>query len=253
MNRFASFIIALIIIALPGAPLSARGFIDYGPADKFIDIEFHGFVGGSMITENYLSCFPELSQMNTAPGVASGAGATAVCALRDWIGIGTGIDICFNNYRIDMAASSADLSSVSNIFLRNSASYLRFPVFIRFAFNVAPTVRWRVDGGIYYAYGVGGHQKQDIYNAQVNSLGQLVSASISDRYGYFNNRNSFIHSIHRSDIGLHAATSLLFRHFSVGATLDLGLKNVAFIYDNRGIVTPNVHNFTYGVVLGYTL
>lgn len=253
MKRLASLILSLLAAAFIVVPVNAGDFIDYGPARNFLDLEFHGFVGGTMVTENYLSCFPELSQMNTAPGASTGIGATAVFGFRDWLGLGTSVDFAFNNFRTDMAAASADLSSVSNIFLRSSATYLRFPVFIRFAFNIASNVRWRVDGGLYYAYGIGGSQRQDIYNAQVNQLGQLISASISDRYDYFDNRNTFIHSNHRSDIGIHVATSLLFNHFSIGANLDLGLKNIAFIYDNRGLVTPNVHNFTYSVSVGYTL
>lgn len=245
--------ISIISIIAALSQAHAQHFVDYGPAKRFIDLEAHAIVAGSMITENYLSCFPEISQMNTSPGTAIGAGVSAVFGLRDWIGLGTEIDFIHNRYRVDMAVTSEDVSSVSNIFLRNSANYINIPIYIQFRFNVSPKVRWCVDGGIYYAYGLSGSQRQDIYNAQVNSLGQLVSSVDSHKYDYFGDPSTFIHSYRRSDLGLHIATSLQFRKFSIGGRLNVGFKNIAYIPGNRGIVIPNVHNLSYSLVIGYRL
>lgn len=243
-------LLALLAVALPSR---AQSFVDYGPAPEFLDIEVRAHIGNSMITENYLGCFPSISQMNTSPGSSLGIGASAVFGLRDWIGIGTAINLLHNRYRIDMAVSADEVSSISNIFLRNSATYFEFPVFMQFRFNVARNVRWRVEPGLYYAYGIGGSQRQDIYNAQVNSLGQLVSTVLSAKPGYFSDTSSFINSFRRSDIGLHLATSLQLRRVSVGFQLNVGFKNIAYIPGGRGIVTPNIHNLWYALTVGYTL
>ncbi|MDE7236322.1 MAG: PorT family protein [Paramuribaculum sp.] len=247
---FAAVLMLTLVFILPAR---AQSFIDYGPARGFLELEVHALAGGSTITENYLGCFPEMTQMNSSPGTMLGAGVTAVFGIRDWIGLGTEFNLRFNRYRIDMAVSGGDATSISNIFLRNNATYFQIPVYMQFRFNVSENVRWRVDAGLYYAYGIGGKQQQDIYNAQVNSLGQLVSTKISTKPGYFDDNSTFIHSYRRSDIGLHLATSLLFNRFSVGAQFNIGFKNIAYIADGRGIITPNVHNLGYVVSIGYAL
>lgn len=248
-----SIIVTCALIAASACPAAARGFVDYGPAPKFLDLEVHAIAGSSMITENYVGCFPEISQMNTSPGSQLGIGAAAVFGVRDWLGFGTEVNILRNHYRIDMAVTAEDVSSISNIFLRNSSTYLQIPVYMQFRFNIAPNVRWRVDAGLFYAYGTGGKQKQDIYNAQVNSLGQLVSTVLSTKHDYFGNGSTFINSFRRSDIGLHLATSIRFHRLSVGGRLNVGFKNIAYIPDGRGIVTPNIHNLSYSFTLGYQL
>ncbi|MCM1027998.1 MAG: PorT family protein [Pseudoflavonifractor sp.] len=244
---------SFFILVSTAIPASAKNFIDYGPAPSFLDLDIHALFGGAMITENYLGSFPEITQMNTSPGSTWGAGAKAVFGIRDWVGLGTGIDLVFNHYRVDMAVAASDVSSVSNIFLRNSSTYIRIPVFLQVRFNVSSNVRWVIDGGMYYAYGIGGSQSQDIYNAQVNSLGQLVSTVISAKNDYFSDDKTFIHSNRRSDIGLHLASGLRFSRLSIGAGLDFGLKNIAYIPHGRGIVTPNIHNFCYYLSVGYAL
>lgn len=250
---FTRRLILAVALTLVSLSVSARSFIDYGPAPSFLDLEVRGAFGGAMVTENYMGCFPEISQMNTAPGASWSLGIAGVFGIRDWLGLGTQFDLRRNHYRTDLAVSAGDGSSVSNIFLRNSAAYVRIPVYMQFRFNVAANVRWRVDAGLYYAYGISGSQRQDIYNAQVNPLGQLVSTVITSKPGYFGDGSTFIHSFRRSDVGLHLATSLLFGRVAVGGELNLGFKNIAYIPGGRGIVTPNVHNFAYALTLGYRL
>lgn len=251
MRCFAAIAVAVAPVIVP-ADAGAKGFVDYGRAASFLTVEVKGSFGGAMVTENYMGSFSEISQMNTAPGTNWCVGVAGVFGLRDWLGLGTEINFQRRSYRVDMAVEGADGASVSNIFLRNTPVYVSVPVYMQFRFNVARNVRWRVDAGLYYAYGIGGKQRQDIYNAQVNSLGQLVSTNISTQPGYFS-KDTFIHSFRRSDIGLHLATSMAFRRVAVGCYMDLGFKNLAYIPAGRGIVTPNVHNFTYGVTVSYRL
>lgn len=250
LRHILSFLSATLLTCISS---HAQRFVDYGPATNFIDIEVHALAGNSMITENYMGCFPTISQMNTSPGASLGIGASAVFGLRNWLGVGTELNLTRNHYRVDVAVASADATSMSNVFLRNAMTYVDIPVYMQFRFNVAPRVRWRVNAGLYYAYGMGGSQQQDMYNAQVNQLGQLVSTAISAKPGYFGNSSTFIHAIRRSDIGVHLATNIEFGRVAIGGRIGLGLKNVAYIPDGRGIVTPNIHNINYAVTLGYRL
>ena len=90
--------------------------------------------------------------------------------------------------------------------------------------------------------------------SQVNSLGQLVNKRFTDKVKYYNSSETFINTFGRGDIGVHVATALKFgKHLSLGVKMDFGLKNVAHIEGNAGIVCPNVHNFGYTFTIGYTL
>ncbi len=245
----------LIIAAMVFPTLSsAREFIDFGPAPDFIDVEARVMGGGSVITENYMGCFPEITEMNTSAGLTAGAGLSAVFGIRDWLGIGTELNLLSQRYRADMAVSNEEATSVSNIFLRNNTLVANIPVYLQFRFNIVDGVRWTVDAGLFYSYGLHGRQNQSIYSSQVNSLGQLVNNHITDKVHYYNSVSTFINSYRRADIGIHLGTSLRFsKRLSVGARLDFGLKNVAHIVGNSGIICPNIHNFGYSFSIGYRL
>lgn len=233
--------------------VSKKKFVDHGPAPKFIEPQIHVWYGGSMVTENYVSCFSEISQMNSNPGSNIGLGGVAVFGISDFIGLGTELNVTLSKYRTDFAVSNNTVTSVSNIFLRNRAWYINVPVYVQFRFNVDSRVRWNIDAGMYYSYGFSGSQSQSIYSAQINDLGQLISVKINSKPSYFNNSDTFINSYRRGDIGLHVATALTFSgKYSVGARLNFGFKNISYIMNNAWIVNPNIHNFNFAVVLGRT-
>lgn len=233
--------------------VSKKKFVDHGPAPRFIEPQIHIWYGGSLVTENYMSCFNEISQMNSNPGSNIGLGGVAVFGISDFVGLGTELNVTLSKYRTDFAVSNNTVTSVSNIFLRNRAWYFNIPVYVQFRFNVDTRVRWNIDAGMYYSYGFSGSQSQSIYSAQINDLSQLVSVKINSKPNYFNNSDTFINSYHRGDIGLHLATALTFsRKYSVGARMNLGFKNISYIMNNAWIDNPNIHNFNFAVVLGRT-
>lgn len=233
---------------------SAQKFVDHGPAGSLIETSVYFQAGSSLITENYMGCYPEIRELNTSPGTSLGVGLTGVLGLRDWLGVGTEIGLTTVSYRTDMAVSNDESTSESLIFLRNNACYLTVPVFMQFRFNIAGGVRWTVDSGLYYNYGVGGKQKQSIYHTQINSLGQLIPTRIVTEPRYFNSSGTFIHANYRGDIGLHLASGLTFRHrLSLGVRFQLGFKDIAYIPGGSISSSPNVHNVSYHFRLGYTL
>lgn len=254
MSRFFRLVLLMLgAVSLP-CNINARGFVDFGPAPEFIEVSVHAMGGGSLITENYMGCFKEITEMNTSGGFTFGAGASAVFGVKNWLGIGTELNLLSQRYRTDMAVSNEDATTVSNIFLRNSTVVANIPVYLQFRFNIMPDVRWIVDAGLYYSYGLRGSQGQSIYMSQVNSLGQLVNKHLTDKVKYYNSPQTFINTFGRGDIGLHMGTSLKFkRRLSLGVRMDFGLKNTAHIEGNAGIVCPNVHNFGYTFAIGYTL
>ncbi|MBO4943694.1 MAG: outer membrane beta-barrel protein [Muribaculaceae bacterium] len=254
MFRRLNILLASVILSAFAAGIEARSFVDFSRADHFLDIDVHAIGGGHVVTENYLGCFSEISEMNTSAGPSIGMGVSVVFGLHDWFGVGTQLNLMFSRFRSNMAVTNETITSVSNIFLRNQTTTFNIPVFVQFRFNAASNVRWKIDTGMYYSYGIDGRQKQSIYTSQVNSLGQLVNNRISDKVPFYNSSETFINSYHRADIGLHIGTSLEFsRRFSIGGIVQFGLKNVACIPGNVGIKCPNIHNLTYCLTIGYNL
>lgn len=239
---------ALMLLSCHGNAL-AHGFVSFTPAKQFVEVDIHLLGGGSGLTQNYASCFHEIREINNSMGGSYGIGAGAVFGLNTFLGLGTEFNLLVNRCRMDMAVSNDDATSVSNVFLRNRYCYANVPVFMSFRFHVFGPVRWNVDAGLFYQYGLSGSQSQTIFNSVINDLGQLVPRVVKSKPDYFNSKNTFIHAFRRSDIGLHLSTALQFgSHFAVGARLQLGFKNVA---RTDGIVCPRIHNYNFNALVAY--
>lgn len=249
--RKATVAVVLALMAAVSCPerACAQQFVSFAPARQFLEVDVHLLGGGSGVTQNYASCFPEIREINNSMGGSYGVGAGAVFGLNTFFGLGTELNILLNHGRTDMGVSNDDATSVSNVFLRNRYCYANIPVFMSFRFHVLGPIRWNVDAGLFYQYGLSGSQDQTIFNSVINDLGQLVPRVVKSKPDYFNSKDTFIHSYRRSDIGLHLSTALQFgRHFAIGARLQFGFKNVA---RTDGIVCPRIHNYDFHALAAY--
>lgn len=207
-------------------------------------------MGGVTVTQNFRSCFPQISEMAITTGVSTGLGATAHTAFTNFISLGMEANFLINNYRMNMAVADDDATSITDVFVRNHFYTLNFPVYITLNFNLGGDVRWNVDAGGYYSYGVSGTSKSTLYSAQVNPLGQLITTFTSTKADYFNSDKTFISSFYKGDYGLHIGTGLTFRRrVNVGMRMQIGFKNVAHTFD--AVERPNVHNFNFFGTLGW--
>lgn len=237
------------IATAPGA--AAARFFDPGPARHFLELEVHATVGTSTVIQNYDAKFAAITEFQMSPGFAAGAGAKVTFGLRDWLGLATELNATLNNSSASMAIAGDGATPASTLFLHNHYYVLKVPVYLSLRFNVSDNVRWNVEGGIYYALGLGGSQKQSIYSSYINDLGQLVNIHANLKTGYYNDPDAFINSSYRSDWGVHIGTSFdLGRHATVGFRTQIGVKNIANISD-AGITRPSVHNVTAMGCLGW--
>ncbi|MCH5245366.1 MAG: outer membrane beta-barrel protein [Muribaculaceae bacterium] len=245
--------IALLIVAAASAVVAYSAetlpLINRSQAGRFVTFGVHAGVGNSFVTENYESVFPSITDLSMNAGWAFMAGATVEFAIRDYLSVGTELNVLANNHSADMIIHAAESPTVSNVFLKNHYYSLNIPVYASLKMNLASTVRWNVDAGLYYSRGLGGSQRQTVYNATINHLGQQILSSYTIKTGYFGDRDAFINSARRSDVGLHLATGFTFHsHYSIGVRTQIGFKNVAY---TEGITNPNVHNFSFLATLGY--
>jgi hypothetical protein len=248
-------IILTIITTILLAPLSMRAespaFIDYGRASNFIDIDAHLMFGGSYVTNNYSSCYKEVSDINSTMGFAYGIGATVKFNFSNFIGLGTQFNYLLNKNKMDLVVTQQGAPNVSNVFIRNSYRYVDIPIYLSFTFNLASQVKWNADGGLYLAFGTGGKQKTTIYNAKVNDLGQLLTTTQHLKAGYFDDDKAFINSYEKFDMGLHLGTGLTFyNRISLNVFTHIGCRNAA---NSSGLVKPSAHNFNVFCSVGYFL
>lgn len=221
--------------------------VDAVQSKNFLNIEVHALIGGSYMTDNYPSCYPEISDLNTTLGPAAGIGVGAQFNLTRTIGLGTELNFTRNSFKMDMAVVGPQ--SVSNVFQRNTYYKLDIPVYIRLNFDLACDVVWNVDGGLYYIYGLEGKQRSNIYDTRSNDLGQLMLSMTPIRADFYNDTDAFINSYDRGDIGLHLASGLTFReHFCIGIQAHIGFSNVAH---STGLVKPDMHTMDFRATVGW--
>lgn len=226
------------------------GVMCAGAEDRFVSLNVHLMGGGDYVTNNYQKCFPEVSDCNSSMGLALGIGAEGTLRVGKRWKIGTGLNLVRNARRMDMAVLGADRRTASNVFQRNRYYALDIPVFMRWEASIATGVRWNVDCGLYYGYGTGGNQKNTIYDAKINELGQLITSQTTTDAGYYDDDNAFINSYKRADIGLHLATGLTFKgHLTVGLRTHWGWKDVS---RSTGIVNPSAHNVDVMALVGWS-
>lgn len=250
MKKILTTLLCALMAAAIAAPAADLPFVNHGRAPRFIDFEAHGLIGASTVTHNYQSCFPQISQMALTSGMAGGLGAGARTWFSDFIALGMEFNFLVNHYNNNLAVADDDATSITNVFVRNRFYTLNFPVYVTFNFNVSPNIRWTIDAGGYYAYGLTGRSRTTFYSAQVNPVGQLITTVTGHRTDFYNSPETFIVSSYRGDAGLHIATGLTFRRLiSIGLRMEMGVKNIAHAYN--AVRTPNVHNFSALATLGW--
>lgn len=221
-----------------------------GEEKSFLSINAHLLAGASYVTNNYMGTFHEIGDLNKSMGLAAGAGVGAMFDLSRRWGLGTELNVLMKSFRMDLAVTGEGKPSVSNVFQRNRAWELDIPVYMRWRHRVADRVEWNVDMGAYFSYGLGGSQKNTIYDAKTNELGQLMTTRTELDADYYNDSDAFINSYKRADMGLHVGLGLTFAgHLTVGVRSHIGFKNVAL---STGLRSPSCHNMDILAMLGWT-
>ena len=249
MRKLIAAISAVVALLLPAGAQSQ--LISYGKPDKFLEMQAHLLMGGSYVTENYKSCFKEISDVNNSMGFAWGLGFRAKFNITSFVGIGTELNYLHNTGKLDMAVTKEGDPNVSNVFIKNNFRTFNVPIFASFTFNLAPSVKWTADGGLFMSFGIGGKQKRTEYNAKVNEVGQLVTNISHYKTDYYKSDRGFLNSYRDFDMGLHLGTGLTFMNkVALGVRCQLGFRNVA-MGTSTAKVTPNSHNVNIFATAGY--
>lgn len=244
--RHFHFSIRKLLLALPVILATLSASAQQLP---LFNLYAQAMMGGSYLTENYRKCFSEISDLNSVMGPAGGVGIGARFNIRRFLGLGTEINLTRNSEKMDMAVVGGDGRSVSNVFQRNTYWRIDIPVYMSYIARLGEKVEWNADLGLYYAYGTGGSQKNNIYHTRANELGQLMMSMTSYDTGFYGDHLAFINYYRRGDIGLHIATGLtFFRRLRIGLRSHIGFSNAARC---EGIVRPTSHTMDIMAMAGW--
>ena len=249
MKHIITRILAGATIAMSPMAVGATDFFDTSRSSRIIEGEVHATIGASWFTQNYGDNIPQMQSLNMTPGAMVGLGARVQLAIHDFFAIGTSLNVNMHNNSLTAIVTSHEPDNTAGFTVDNRYYYVNIPVYASIRFNIADNVRWNVDGGLYYAYGIGGRSKSNIYITYQNELGQFITEHFYDRDSYFSESAPLLHDIHRSDYGLHVATGLKFyNHYCINFVAQYGLKNVA---EKKNTTDMSVHNLNVSVALGY--
>jgi len=142
-------------------------------------------------------------------GTGFDAGVVADIAFRDFIAIQPGIFYESRSSSYTYIWSHAD--AVRDVVVGHTLNYaFQIPVLASVRFNLSDNVRWSVDFGPTFSFGIGKHDEGRYFLPQEYNFSE----------GYYKNRNRF-------EVGLKIGTGLNVRdHYYVGIHYIAGLRDV---------------------------
>lgn len=225
--------------------------MDTSRPDRFINIGVHVGDGLSTVRQNYATQIGSVASFTLTPGNVFDLGATAILNVRDFFGIGTGLDFTVSNYdyNLTMIDAGEQNGTLNTLYSDNRFYSLDIPLYLRFAFNLGTRVRWTWELGSYINLGLGGHTDVSTYRSSTNALGQSQVTNSKFHNKYFNDDNGIINRIATTDTGLHLATGLVYkRHFTLNAVLHVGFRDLA---RNFGVYKTELYNLNLIFKAGY--
>lgn len=244
--------IAAAVMALTAAaetPTNGVPFFDTGRPDHLIELDVHVGDGMSLVSQNYASAIPSVSDFVLTPANRVMVGARAILPIRNFLAVGTAIDLAVNNYYWSMTLLERSQGTLSTLYSRNRYTTIEVPVYLQWSFNLGDKVKWRTKTGMYISFGVGGHTNIDETTSSTNALGQSQVTETAYRDNYFNDKDPVINTFRSTDMGVYLATGLLVcDHWVVDASLNAGVTQLA---RNFGVLDISGRTLNFAISLGY--
>ncbi|MBE6318324.1 MAG: PorT family protein [Bacteroidales bacterium] len=242
-------IICLMLMSVFVGVSQNHKFMNLDTASRFIECDVHALVGVSVFAQDYQKHVPMMSEVSSSPGCGWGIGATVRFALKDYLAIGTQLDVLALNNKYSMIMVDPNNHSQISAIVTNQSYCISIPVFASLRFNIDENVKWNIDLGCYYNFGIGGTQKGDTYTTFKNNIGQVVTEYKHYKWDYYNEKHPLIHGIDDIDFGFIIGTGILvYNHYKVGVEARICTKNAT---TDEGTIRPNVKSHLLAMKIGY--
>lgn len=252
MKRY--LISSILTVAAICVSAADRPLFDTSRPEGFgIQTGLHYTIGSASVMENYIDNIGGMAAMNVSPGVGTGVGATAEFVIREFLSIGTQLDLMLGNHRYAMAMLNPEVDMQTTLMVRNHYYWVDVPVYASLRLNLADETRLHVELGAYFGFGLGGHQKASIFNTYKNGMGQMIVSVSEEKWDYYGSADDgkmvLLNKVKRMDVGAHIGLGLVVReHYTIGAALHLGLRNLAV---PTPVFDPNYRTIQSQFKLGY--
>lgn len=217
MNAIKTILAAALLIV--GANTSyAQNFFDTSAPDKLMTLGVR--IGVNTSNQTSPSDNKELNLDSWGTGFT--AGAVVDINFRDFFAIQPGafFESRSHNYSyLTESMSASGLSLTQHRYGHTRSTWLKIPLMASFRFNPAPSLRWAIEAGPVFGFGLGGHDKVNIALPEAEPM--HFKTTYFDTYKKWSFALKFGTTLRYADhylLGIHyeAGTSQVYKHIKGG-------------------------------------
>ncbi|MDD2961010.1 MAG: porin family protein [Muribaculaceae bacterium] len=252
MNKstFKHIIVALFLFATCFNQLTASEFMDSSPASKPIGLGIRLGITSSSVGMNTKDIYPDLKKGITEWGAGFEVGAVVNLNIKNFFTLQPGFFFQNKSYNSTLINMNSANQKLENALGHSRFYYFQIPVLCSFRFNITNELKWNVDFGPYFAFGIGGDTKYESFSTEINN-GNAIIESRDYKYDYFGDSNSYNVRMKSFDWGFKIGTGLTFlQHYSLSVYYNIGCKNVANNHQSF-LKDPSAKNKQWSFTLGY--
>lgn len=159
------------------------------------------------------------------------AGAVVDLNIRDFFSVRPGFFFENRSYDYTTVSHNPDMRALAVNFGRTHRNSFSVPVLASFHFNISNAVRWNVEAGPYFSFGLGSGKDK------VKSVAVSAPEAAAGNYAYIDGKRDYYGDgewQHRKfDCGFQIGTGVeIKRHYVVNLSYQRGLRNVSASHDN---------------------
>lgn len=222
-------IILSVILALASASAFATDLVDKSASSSLLTFGVRAGWNSSGQSVS-LDDVPGKTNFNWGSGFV--LGAVADLNVRNFFSIQPGIFYENRSFDYSVIDNRPSQQMLHTIYGHTRFNLISIPVLASFKFNVSNTVKWFVEAGPYFAFGLGGDDEVEDISVNVSSSmddgvsNYIYNPYTRDYYGNDPDESDWQHETFHW--GLKAGTGLkMFKHFVVGIHYQFGFNNIS--------------------------
>lgn len=246
---FKSMAFASLILFLGCVSASAADFFNTSTAPKPLSIGVRFGITSSTQGINLNKLYSDTKKGYTEWGTGFEAGAVVNLNIRDYLTLQPGF--FFQNRSYDYTIISANMSTgtLADRFGHTRSYYFQIPVLASFRFNLSDDVRWHIDLGPYFAFGLGGKNKMETFATVVGD--PVIVENKQYERDFFTDSDGNMIGMKTYDWGIKWGTAFTFKnHYYFGIHYSMGFRNLANNHANF-LKDPSAKNKSWTFTLGY--
>ena len=216
-------------MALASTSAFAADLVDKSASSSLLDF---GVRAGWNTSGQSVSLDDVPGKVNFDLGSGFTIGAVADLNVRNFFSIQPGVFYENRSFDYSIIDNRPSQQTIHSIYGHTRFNLISIPVLASFKFNISNTVKWFVEAGPYFAFGMGGDDDVEEISASVASsttggTSQYIYKPYTrDYYGNDLDQSEWQHE--KFHWGLKAGTGLkMFKHFVVGIHYQFGFNNIS--------------------------